>query len=84
MLTGNDNARVHGAPLHGFVRGVGDGEDVRRSLVHLATLVLVDVLLAEYVQRLVRVHGNDDLTDIRVDLSFLIAAAVTPSTQVSK
>ncbi len=65
--TRDNDARVLVAAFHGFVGGVGDGEDVRRALVDLAPLVLVHILLFVDVERAVRVHGHDHLPDVRVD-----------------
>lgn len=70
-VTWDDDTGVFVPPLHGFVSGVGDGEEVWWPLVQLAALVLLHGVPAVDVHGAVGVDGHHHLPDVAVDPGLL-------------
>lgn len=66
-VTWDHDTSVFVPPLHGFVSSVSYGEEVRRPLIQLAALVLLDGVAAVDVHGTIRIHRHHHLSDVGVD-----------------
>ena len=64
-LPGDDDDLV-AATFHCAIGLVGDGIDVRRKLVQIASRVLPDLLRGVDAQLLVRIHRQHNVADVRL------------------
>ena len=68
LITWYDDTCVSTLSFHGFIRGVGQGEDVGRPLVDFPPFVFVHIVLVVDVHGFVRVHRDHHFTNVRIDL----------------
>lgn len=61
------NTCVLRSPLHSLVSSISNSKKMRRSLVQLTSFILLNGLSPIDVQRLVRIHRNDDFSNECVD-----------------